>query len=88
MGQGSPSPMMPTKPPNDDAVTDDARRARWRLNSKRYRKRRQRGLWRRTVSVEEHQLDSLENLGYLDPDSRGDPVDESVAIEAFMADQL
>jgi hypothetical protein len=53
-----------------------------------HRKRRRHGICRRTIGVGEAELDALEKKGYLDPDRRGDRVDECDAIEMFLADSL
>ena len=74
------SPMTP--------VTDDGLHARWKNNSKRYRVRRQRGLRRLPAVLSSKQIDSLEEKGYLDPDRRGERLDECDAIELFLADAL
>ena len=55
---------------------------------KAFRRRRASGLHRRPVDVTNAQLDALEQRGYLDPDRRGDRVDETEAIEMFLADSL
>jgi hypothetical protein len=86
--QGSPSPMtlssrtgpssmMPVKP---------AERPRWRRNAMAYRKRRRHGLFLRPIRVTREQLDSLEVMGYLDPDCRGRRADEVDAIERYFSD--
>jgi len=38
--------------------------------------------------VTKDQLDQLEVRGYLDPDRRGDRLDECAAIEMFLTDSL
>jgi len=58
------------------------------LCSNGFRRRRASGLHRRPVDVTTAQLDALEQRGYLDPDRRGDRVDETEAIEMFLADSL
>ena len=55
---------------------------------KAFRKRRRRGLYRRPILVTKAQLDQLEERGYLDPDRRGERIDECDAIEMFLADAL
>ena len=70
--------------PSQEDVTRHTSAARTRT----YRKRRDRGIWRRTVSIDDAQLAMLEERFYLDPSKRGDPTDEAVAIEAFLADYL
>jgi hypothetical protein len=54
----------------------------------RHRKRRNHGLFWRPITVTKDQLDQLEVRGYLDPDRRGDRLDERDAIELFLADSL
>jgi len=70
------------------AVTDDALHTRWKNNSKRYRSRRHRGLVPLKILVSRTQLDATEERGYLDPDRRGERIDECDAIEMFLADAL
>jgi hypothetical protein len=48
--------------------------------------RRKRGIHRRTVSLNDDQLDALEEQGYLDPGFRGAGDDEAEAFEACLAD--
>jgi hypothetical protein len=50
--------------------------------------RRKRGLFWRPILVTKDQLDRLEDRGYLDPDRRGERIDECDAIETFLADSL
>jgi hypothetical protein len=54
----------------------------------RHRKRRKRGLFVRPIIVTKDQLDQLEVRGYLDPDLRGNRIDEVDAIVAFLSDSL
>jgi hypothetical protein len=42
----------------------------------------------RPILVTEHQLDQLEVRGYLDPNRRGDRLDESDAIQAYLVASL
>ena len=58
----------------------DHRRQQVREATRRYRRRRQRGIYHRTVGLTATQLDRLEERGYLDPDRRGDRADETEAI--------
>jgi hypothetical protein len=55
---------------------------------KAFRRRQSWGLHRRSIDVTDAQLDALEVRGYLDPDRRGDRVDECDAIEMFLGDAL
>jgi hypothetical protein len=55
---------------------------------RRYRRRRQHGIYRRPIDVTDAQLDALQERGYLDPDRRGDRADESEAVEMFLMDAL
>jgi hypothetical protein len=55
---------------------------------RRYRRRRQHGIYRRPIDITDAQLDALEERGYLDPDRRGDRADESEAVEMFLMDAL
>jgi hypothetical protein len=52
----------------------------------RHRRRRKAGLFWRPIKITKDQLDQLEVRGYLDPDRRGDRLDERDAIELFLAD--
>jgi hypothetical protein len=54
----------------------------------RHRRRRKAGLFWRPIKVTKDQLDQLEVRGYLDPDHRGDRLDECDAIELFLTDSL
>ena len=54
----------------------------------RWRARRRRGLVTRLIVLEREWLDALEERGYLDPDRRGERIDECDAIETFLADSL
>jgi hypothetical protein len=54
----------------------------------RHRRRRKAGLFLRPITVTKHQLDKLEERGYLDPGRRGDRQDECEAIEMFLTDLL
>ena len=62
------------------------RQAQIREATARHRKRRERGFFWRPITVTKDQLDQLEVRGYLDPDRRGERVDECWAIETFLAD--
>jgi hypothetical protein len=64
------------------------RQAQLREAIARHRKRRKRGQFLRPVLVTKDQLDQLEVRGYLDPDRRGERVDECDAIETFLTDAL
>jgi hypothetical protein len=55
---------------------------------KAFRRRKRYGIRRMAVLVTSAQLDALEEKGYLDPDERGDRVDEAEAIETFLMDSL
>jgi len=55
---------------------------------KAFRRRKSWGIHRRSIDVTDPQLDALEVRGYLDPDRRGDRLDERDAIEAFLAHSL
>jgi hypothetical protein len=50
--------------------------------------RRKRGIHRRTVSLNDDQLDALEERGYLDPGLRGAGNDEAEALQAFVDEKL
>jgi hypothetical protein len=54
----------------------------------RHRKRRKRGCFWRPVMVTKSQLDQLQVRGYLNPDLRGNRLDECDAIEAYLIDAL
>jgi hypothetical protein len=54
----------------------------------RHRKRHKHGLLWRPILVTKSQLDQLEERGYLDPNRRGERLDECDAIEMFLADSL
>jgi hypothetical protein len=54
----------------------------------RHRKRRKHGLLWRPILVKKSQLDQLVERGYLDPNRRGDRLDECEAIEIFLANAL
>jgi hypothetical protein len=54
----------------------------------RYRRRRNHGLFWRPILVTKSQLDQLEERGYLDPNRRGERLNECDAIEMFLADAL
>jgi hypothetical protein len=54
----------------------------------RHRRRRKHGLFWRPIMVTKDQLDQLEVRGYLDPDRRGDRLDECGTIEMFLGDSL
>ena len=64
------------------------RRAQIREAIARHRKRRKRGFVWRPIVVTKAQLDQLEERGYLDPDRRGERIDECDAIEMFLTDSL
>ncbi len=64
------------------------RREQLREAIARHRKRAKRGFLWRHILVTEHQLDQLEVRGYLDPDRRGDRLDECDAIQAYLAASL
>jgi hypothetical protein len=67
---------------------DNERQGQVRQAVRRYRRRRQHGIYRRPIDITDAQLDALEERGYLDPDRRGDRADESEAIETFLMDSL
>jgi hypothetical protein len=69
-------------------VIDNERKGRVRQAVRRYRRRRQHGIYHRPIDITDAQLDALQERGYLDPDRRGDRADESEAIEMFLADSL
>ena len=54
----------------------------------RHRRRRTRGQRVLSIVAEKHWLDQLEVRGYLDPDRRGERIDECDAVETFLADSL
>ena len=64
------------------------RRQQVREATARHRKRRKHGHFWRSIIVTKDQLDQLEVRGYLDPDRRGERIDECWAIETFLADSL
>ncbi len=64
------------------------RREQLREATARHRKRAKRGMFWRPILVTEHQLDELEVRRYLDPNRRGERLDEAEAIEAFLTDAL
>ena len=64
------------------------RREQVREATARHRKRRKHGFSLRPITVTKDQLDQLEVRGYLDPDRRGERIDECWAIETFLADSL
>jgi hypothetical protein len=66
----------------------NVRRKRLREATARYRKRAKRRFFWRFILVTEHQLDQLEVRGYLDPNRRGERLDECDAIEAYLAASL
>lgn len=73
----------------ETSVIDNAsRREQVRDAMARHRKRRKRGQFLRPILVTKTQLDELEVRGYLDPDRRGERIDECDAIETFLADSL
>jgi hypothetical protein len=63
-----------------------ARREQVREAIARHRKRRKRGLFLWPIIMTKDQLDQLEVRGYLEPDRRGERVDECDAVELFLAD--
>jgi hypothetical protein len=69
-------------------VIDNERKGRVRQAVRRYRRRRQHGIYHRPIDITDAQFDALEQRGYLDPDRRGDRIDETEAIEMFLADSL
>lgn len=70
-------------------VIDNAsRREQVREATARYRKRRRRGFYLRPIMVTKAQLDELEVRGYLNPDLRGNRIDECEAIERFLMHAL
>ena len=79
-----------------DAVSDhlglvndhkaDLRRKQVREATQRFRARRARGLYRRTLNISATQLRRLTELGYLK--QAGLPVAEVTALEAFLFDEL
>ena len=74
---------------NGTSVIDNtSRNERVRQAMKRHRRRRTHGLHRWSFDVTDAQLDALEVRGYLDPDRRGDRLDECDAIEMFLTDSL
>ena len=74
---------------SQNPVIDNAsRRAQVRNAMARHRKRRRQGLYLRPIMVTKDQLDELEVRGYLDPDQRGNRIDECEAIEAFLMENL
>jgi len=64
------------------------RRQQVRQAAARHRKRRMHGLLWRPILVTKSQLDQLEERGYLDPNRRGERLDECDAIAMFLADAL
>ena len=64
------------------------RQAQVREATARHRKRRKRSFFWRPIMVTKDQLDQLEVRGYLDPDRRGERIDECDAIEMFLKDEL
>ncbi len=69
-------------------IDNGSRREQVREAMARFRKRRRRGFYWRSIIVTKAQLDELELRGYLDPDHRGKRLDESEAIETFLMDAL
>jgi hypothetical protein len=65
-----------------------SRREQVREAASRHRKRRKRGFLWRPILVTKGQLDQLEVRGYLDPNRRGDRIDECDAIAAYLSDSL
>ncbi|MFZ0236536.1 MAG: hypothetical protein WAL37_04085, partial [Xanthobacteraceae bacterium] len=51
---------------------------------RRYRRRRQHGIYRRPIDVTDAQLDALEERGYLDPDRRGDRADDALEERGYL----
>ncbi len=64
------------------------RREQVREATARHRKRCKRGMFWRPILVTKDELDQLEVRGYLDPNRRGDRLDECDAIEAYLAASL
>jgi hypothetical protein len=64
------------------------RRQQVRQAAARHRKRRMHGLLWRPILVTKSQLDQLEERGYLDPNRRGERLDECDAIAMFLTDAL
>jgi hypothetical protein len=62
------------------------RREQVREAAARHRRRRKHALLWRPILVTKSQLDQLEERGYLDPDRRGERLDECDAIESFLTD--
>ena len=74
-------------------ATDDAWREQVRRGDRSERRlaaiaSRKYGLFWRPILVTKAQLDQLEVRGYLDPDLRGNAVDEADAVEVFLTDTL
>jgi hypothetical protein len=67
-------------------MNTEAKRVKDRRDARAYRKRRRHGLFCRPIRVTREQLDSLEVMGYLDPDCRGQRADEVDAIERYFGD--
>ena len=63
------------------------RKEKVRQAVRRYRRRRQHGIYHRPIDITDAQLNALEERGYLDPDRRGDRADESEAVEMFLMDR-
>ncbi len=64
------------------------RREQLREAAARRRKRSKREILWRPILVTKHQLDQLEVRGYLDPNRRGERLDECDASEAYLAASL
>ena len=54
-------------------VIDNERKGRVRQAVRRFRRRRQHGIYHRPIDITDAQLDALQERGYLDPDRRGNP---------------
>ena len=74
-----------------DALHDAGNGVTWADSTRRmreFRKRKQLGLGVRTIRVSREQVQKLVELGYLFPESKGDPQKEGVAVEAYLRDNL
>jgi hypothetical protein len=69
-------------------MTRTERRSTSTARVKAFRRRRSQGIHRLSIGITNAQLDALERRGYLEPDRRGDRLDECDAIELFLADSL
>lgn len=70
----------------EHAGTRKCERCHELLNAITSRSKRQ--MFWRPILVTKHQLDELEVRRYLDPNRRGERLDEAEAIEAFLTDAL